>query len=149
MNRNFHVDDTLYVPTINKNLISGHHFIKQNNVILKFHPTYFLVEDRRTGEIQLQGPCENGVYPLPSSSTATPIAFIHERTFVVSWHQRLGHLSSKVINRLISNFSIPISLCSSASTNCHLCAINKAHRLPFHKHGLTSNAPFDLLYSDV
>ncbi|RVW26322.1 Retrovirus-related Pol polyprotein from transposon RE2 [Vitis vinifera] len=76
----------LCVPTINKNLISVHHFTKQNNVILEFHPTYFLVKDRRTGEIFLQGPCENGVYPLPSSPVATPIAFVHERTSVAGWH---------------------------------------------------------------
>ncbi|RVW72763.1 Retrovirus-related Pol polyprotein from transposon RE1 [Vitis vinifera] len=81
-NRKFQVEDTLCVPTINKNLISVHHFTKQNNVILEFHPTYFLVKDRRTGEILLQGPCENGVYPMPSSPAATPIAFVHERTSV-------------------------------------------------------------------
>eukprot|EP00261_Vitis_vinifera_P040499 XP_019081742.1 PREDICTED: uncharacterized protein LOC109124254 [Vitis vinifera] len=81
-NRKFQVEDTLCVPTINKNLISVHHFTKQNNVILEFHPTYFLVKDRRTGEILLQGPCENGVYHLPSSPAATPIAFVHECTSV-------------------------------------------------------------------
>ncbi|RVX07490.1 Retrovirus-related Pol polyprotein from transposon RE1 [Vitis vinifera] len=85
-NRKFQVEDTLCVPTINKNLISVHHFTKQNNVILEFHPTYFLVKDRRTGKILLQGPCENGVYPLPSSPAATPIAFVHERTSVAGWH---------------------------------------------------------------
>ena len=84
-NRKFQVEDTLCVPTINKNFISVHHFTKQNNVILEFHPTYFLVKDRRTGEILLQGPCENGVYPLPSLPVATPIAFVHERTSVAGW----------------------------------------------------------------
>ncbi|RVW14928.1 Retrovirus-related Pol polyprotein from transposon RE2 [Vitis vinifera] len=106
-NRKFQVEDTLCVPTINKNLISVHHYTKQNNVILEFHPTYFLAKDWRTGEILLQGPCENGVYPLPSSPAATPIAFVHERTSAVGWHQRLGHPSFKVVSRLISSFSLP------------------------------------------
>ncbi|KAL6320707.1 hypothetical protein AAG906_008707 [Vitis piasezkii] len=148
-NRKFQVEDTLCVPTINKNLISVHHFTKQNNVILEFHPTYFLVKDRRTGEILLQGPCENGVYPMPSSPAATPIAFVHERTSVAGWHQRLGHPSFKVVTRLISSFSLPTTSCLSGSNNCHSCSINKAHQLPFHKHGLTSTTPFDLLYTDV
>ena len=126
-NRKFQVEDTLCVPTINKNLISVHHFTKQNNVILEFHPTYFLVKDRRTGEILLQGPCENGVYPMPSSPAATPIAFVHERTSVAGWHQRLGHLSFKVVTRLISSFSLPTTSCLSGSNNCHSCSINKAH----------------------
>ncbi|KAJ0015090.1 hypothetical protein Pint_20684 [Pistacia integerrima] len=30
-------------------------------------------QDRRTREILLQGPCEHGVYPLPSSPAATPV----------------------------------------------------------------------------
>ena len=97
----------LCVPTINKNLISVHHYTKQNNVILEFHPTYFLAKDWRTGEILLQGPCENGVYPLPSSPVATPIAFVHERTSVAGWHQRLGHPSFKVVTRLISSSPFP------------------------------------------
>ncbi|KAL6346985.1 hypothetical protein AAG906_012236 [Vitis piasezkii] len=58
-------------------------------------------------EILLQGPCENGVYPLPSSPVATPIAFVHERTSVVGWHQRLGHPSSKVVTRLIISMQLP------------------------------------------
>ncbi|RVX08949.1 Retrovirus-related Pol polyprotein from transposon RE2 [Vitis vinifera] len=148
-NRKFQVEDTLCVPTINKNLISVHHFTKQNNVILEFHPTYFLVKDRRTGEILLQGPCENGVYHLPSSPAATPIAFVHECTSVAGWHQPLGHPSFKVVTRLISSFSLPTTSCLSGSNNCHSCSINKAHQLPFHKHGLTSTTPFDLLYTDV
>jgi len=32
---------------------------------------------------------------------------------------------------------------------CDSCSINKSHRLPFHKHGLTSSAPFDLIHTDV
>ncbi|RVW81354.1 Retrovirus-related Pol polyprotein from transposon RE2 [Vitis vinifera] len=148
-NRKFQVEDTLCVPTINKNLISVHHFTKQNNVILEFHPTYFLVKNRRTGEILLQGPCENGVYPLPSLPTATPIVFVHERTSVAGWHRRLGHPSFKVVTRLISSFFLPTTSCLSGSNNCHSCSTNKAHQLPFHKHGLTSTTPFDLLYTDV
>lgn len=41
----FQIQDTLCVPTINKNLILVHHFTKHNNVFLKFHPTCFLVRD--------------------------------------------------------------------------------------------------------
>lgn len=142
--RNFQVHNTLCVPDINKNLIYVHHFTKQNNVLLEFHPNFFLVKDRRTGEIILQGLCEHGIYPLPSSSAATPVALIHERTSAIGWHQRLGHPSSKVVNIIISCFSLPTSSSDSNSTLCHSCLINKAHQLPFHKHGLTSKAPFDL-----
>ena len=43
-NRVFHLRDTLFVPKIQKNLISVHHFTKHNNVYLEFHPSYFFGE---------------------------------------------------------------------------------------------------------
>jgi histone deacetylase 1/2 len=147
--RNFQVQDPLCVPSINQNLISVHHFTKHNNVFLEFHPSCFFVKDQRTREILLQGPCENGVYPLPHPRASTPIAMVHERTSINGWHQRLGHPSSKVVARMITSFSLPVSNNSSISHFCDSCSINKSHRLPFHKHGLTSSAPFDLIYTDV
>ncbi|KAJ0053514.1 hypothetical protein Pint_01446 [Pistacia integerrima] len=63
--RTFHLNDTLCVPNIRKNLISMHHFTSQNNVLVEFHPLFFLVKDRTTGAIILKGACENGVYTLP------------------------------------------------------------------------------------
>ena len=141
----FQIQDTLNVPTINQNLISVHHFTKHNNVFLEFHPSCFFVKDQRTRETLLQGPCENGVYPLPHLRASTPIAMVHERTSINGWHQRLGHPSSKVVARMITSFSLPISSNSSISHVCDSCSINKSHRLPFHKHGLTSSAPFDLI----
>jgi len=74
---------------------------------------------------------------------------VHERTSINGWHQRLGHPSSKVVARMITSFSLPVSSNSSISHVCDSCSINKSHRLPFHKHGLTSSAPFDLIYTDV
>jgi len=60
-NRVFQLRNTLCVPTIQKNLISVHHFTKHNNVYIEFHPTYFLVKDRITGATLLKGDCEDGV----------------------------------------------------------------------------------------
>jgi len=147
----FQVQDTLCVPTINQNLISVHHFTKHDNVFLEFHPSCFFIKDQQTRETLLQGPCENGVYPLPlpHPHASTPIALVHERTSISGWHKRLGHPSSKVVDRMISSFSLPFSSNSSTSSFCDSCSINKSHRLPFHKHGLTSSVPFDLIYTDV
>ena len=145
----FQVQDTLCVPTINQNLISVHHFTKNNNVFLEFHPSCFFVKDQQTREILLQEPCENGVYPPPHPHASSPITMVHERTSINGWHQRLGHSSLKVVDRMISSFSLLVSSNSSISHFCDSYSINKSHRLPFHKHGLTSSAPFDLIYTDV
>ena len=43
--RTFHLNDTLCVPSICKNLISVHHFTTQNNVFVELHPSFSLVKD--------------------------------------------------------------------------------------------------------
>ena len=63
--RTFHLNDTLCVPNILKNLISVHHFTSQNNVFVEFHPLFFLVKDKITGAVLLKSACENGIYTLP------------------------------------------------------------------------------------
>ncbi|XP_012857175.1 PREDICTED: uncharacterized protein LOC105976483 [Erythranthe guttata] len=56
--------ETLHLPLIHKNLISVHKFTLDNNVIIEFHPFFYLVKDRRTGAMLMRGRCENGVYPV-------------------------------------------------------------------------------------
>ncbi|KAF8377299.1 hypothetical protein HHK36_030674 [Tetracentron sinense] len=147
----FHLRDTLCVPTIKKNLISVHHFTKQNNVFLEFHPSHFFVKDRITGATLLKDECEDGVYPLPETMATVSkpaIAYVHERTAADGWHKRLGHPSSKIVQHLIRTFSLPINK-NGHSSLCVSCSQNKAHRQMFQSHGLNSTAPLQLIYTDV
>lgn len=150
-NRKFYLNDTLCVPTIHKNLVSVHQFTKQNSVYLTFHPDYFLVKDRITGAILLKGACKDGVYPFPEDLPLPSnkiVAYVHNRTTIDGWHKRLGHPASKLVNHLISTFSLPTHKNGHVSP-CTSCSQNKAHRLPFNNHGLTSTAPIELIYTDV
>lgn len=150
-NRIFHLKDTLCVPTIKKNLISVHNFTKHNDVYLEFHPSYFLVKDRITGVTLLKGACEDGVYSLPEKlamASKNITAYVHERTTTDGWHKRLGHPSSKIVNHLIRAFSLPTNKNANKAL-CNTCSQNKAHCQPFHSHGLTSQAPLELIYTDV
>ncbi|KAF5442060.1 hypothetical protein F2P56_037245 [Juglans regia] len=75
--RTFHLNDTLCVPNIKKNLISVHNFTTHNNVFVEFHPLFFLVKDQTTGTVLLKGACENGVYTLPESMPkSVPCLFV-------------------------------------------------------------------------
>ncbi|KAJ0027681.1 hypothetical protein Pint_36319 [Pistacia integerrima] len=150
--RTFQLNDTLCVPSIRKNLISVHHFTTQNRVFIEFHPSYFLVKDQITGAILLKGACENGVYMLPDSlvgSSPQMVANVHERTSIDGWHKRLRHPSHKIVTSLINAFSLPIKKEHQVSPLCTSCSINKAHQQPFHLTSFKSNAPFDLIYTDV
>ncbi|GMY30157.1 CCHC-type integrase [Fagus crenata] len=97
--RTFHLNDTLCVPSIRKNLIFVHHFTTQNNVFIELHPSFFLVKDQIMGAILLKGACENGVYTLSDSLVSSPkmVANVHERTSLDGWHKRLGHPSQKIV----------------------------------------------------
>jgi hypothetical protein len=128
--RIFHFKDTLCVPEIKKKLIYVHHFTKQNNVYLEFHPSYFLVKDRITGATLLKGACEDGVYPLPETMTMASkpaIAYVPERITTDGWHKRLGHPSSKIAQHLIRTFSLLVRKTKENSSLCVSCSHNKAH----------------------
>jgi hypothetical protein len=147
----FHFPDTLCVPYLCKNLIPVHHLTKHNNVFVELHPLYFFVKDKHTGMILLRGTCSNGVYTVPKpmvSSSPKVIAYVHERTSTDGWHKCLDHPSPKIVAHLLKSFSLPVSS-SKLSSLCNSCSINKAHQLPFRPNSLKSQAPLDLVYTDV
>lgn len=149
--KTFYLRDTLYVSNIHKNLISMHHFTKQNNVFVEFHSFYFLVKDQTTGVILLRDACENAVYMFPNSlvtSNSTMVANVHERTSIDGWHKRLGHPSMKLVHRLVNLFSLQLSS-KFLPSSCTSCNINKAHQQPFDLTSLQSSMPLELIYTDV
>jgi hypothetical protein len=83
--------DTLGVPSIQKNLIFMHYFTKVNNVLIEFHPDYFLMKDWFTGATLLQGQSEDGVYSLSTLSTLHKISTNpSQRASQNLWHSHLG-----------------------------------------------------------
>ena len=149
--RTFILCDTLCVPNLSKNLISVHHFTKQNNVV-EFHPFHFFVKYKITGVILLRGACENGVYTFPELMMSPPskmVANVHERTSIDGWHKRLGHPSLRIVQHLVKKLSLPVVKTKNVSSLCSSCSINKAHQQPFHTNSLQSHAPLELIYNDV
>jgi hypothetical protein len=54
-----------------------HKLSPDNNVFFKFHPWYFLIKDRQTRSLLLEGKCEYGLYPLkPSDLKSLHQAFV-------------------------------------------------------------------------
>jgi len=96
----FLLTDTLCIPSIQKNLIYVHYFTKVNNVLIEFHPNYFLIKDRFTGTTMLQGRCEDAVYSLSTLSTlhkifANPSQWASQNL----WHCCLGYPSKQIISQ--------------------------------------------------
>ena len=59
------------------------------------------------------------------------------------WHSRLAHLSLNKVKGLLSNGSL------GNISDCFGCKLGKQHAIPFKKSFTVTNAPFDLIHSDI
>jgi hypothetical protein len=64
--RDLSLNNILYVPQANKNLVSVHHFTQDNHIFLELHPWHFLIMDRATRRTLHHGKVEGGLYLLKS-----------------------------------------------------------------------------------
>lgn len=84
------------------------------------------------------------------TSSCGTITVSGPKTTLHSWHSRLGHLSSLILNTLISKFSLPVASSSiSKHLSCSDCLINKSHKLPFSQTSIVSERLLQYVYTDV
>jgi hypothetical protein len=84
--------DILYVPNINKNLLSVSKLAADNNIFVEFDENCCFVKDKLTGKVILKGLLKDGLYQL-SGTKKNPSAYVSVKE---SWHRRLGHPNNKV-----------------------------------------------------
>jgi len=137
--------ETLYVPSVNNNLLSVAKLCKDNNVLIEFHPLFCLVKDRTTGVVLFRGTNEGDVYCL--SKTPNPVLNSANKSVIPMWHCRLGHTAFPITRYVLNLLDIPNK--SANQSLCVSCACSKSHKLPFAKSTLTSNQPLDIIYTDV
>lgn len=150
--RPFFLDNVLYVPSLDKNLLSVFQLCYTNGVSVTFTPTYFQVRDLNTGVLRLEGKPKNGTYEWPQlrTSTAPSLAFASvTKTSLSDWHSRLGHPALSILQTIISKFDLPTSSKSISNKPCYACSINKMHKLPFKNSTLVSTHPLHVVFSDV
>jgi hypothetical protein len=144
------LNNVLHVPKISKHLLSVHKLSRDNNVFFEFHPWYFLIKDRATRNLLLEGKCESGLYPLkPSDVEFIKQAFISYSACPDQWHARFGHPSSQVVRSLLSLHNLPCLQKSSMLSVCDACQLAKSHQLPYNNFIHRSTSPFELTFSDV
>ncbi|KAJ0981423.1 hypothetical protein J5N97_009678 [Dioscorea zingiberensis] len=149
-NRSLKLQNILHVPSAHRNLISVHRLTSDNNVYLEFHPNYFLVKDRATKKLLLQGKCEKGLYPLmTSSSVLSKTAFTGVKVPQDLWHCRLGHPSSAIVDRVIHSNDLPVISNKGIPHVCNVCQEAKSHQLPFSISNKVSSSPLDPIFTDV
>jgi histone deacetylase 1/2 len=140
----------LHVPSTKKNLVSVHRLASDNNVYLEFHPEFFLIKDRDMRSTLLRGPCRRGMYPLPSTpaSSSKQACGVNKVPFD-RWHRRLGHPSSRIVEKVIRNHKLQCVFGSNKDAVCDACQRGKSHQLSYPVSTSVSSQPLELIFSDV
>lgn len=69
------------------------------------------------------------------------------RTSIHGWHKRLAHSHEPLLRRILSTFQLLDSL-NKFSHVCDACKLGKSHHYPLPTSHITSQKPFDLIYSE-
>ncbi|MBW0534400.1 hypothetical protein O181_074115 [Austropuccinia psidii MF-1] len=117
-NQSLHLENSLFVPRLNCNLVSLL-ALSQKKVVINRENEHFALETDNFGTIK--GKITNNLmrveYSIPenhlTASASNP------------WHERLGHPGNQAIRRM----GLPI-----INSTCSTCDLNKMHMLPFDKH---------------
>jgi hypothetical protein len=139
--------DILYVPRSNKNLVSIHRLTSDNSIFIELHPTFFLINDRKTRTILLRGQCIGGLYPLPMA--AIKEVCCARRSSINVWHSRLGHPSFHLVKEVVRKNNLLCSQESIIGTVCDACQQAKSHQLPYPISTSISEFPLQSVHTDV
>ena len=128
-----------------KNLVSVRQFTTDNCVSVSFDPFGFSVKDLKTGALLQRCDSVGDLYPCTPTQMASDSALT--TVSLPTWHRRLGHPGSSILQFLHSRRFI------SSSTNklsiCHACQLGKHCRLSFSSSLSKTSRVFELIHSDL
>ncbi|KAF7132885.1 hypothetical protein RHSIM_Rhsim09G0014100 [Rhododendron simsii] len=138
------LDEVLKVPQFQVNLLSVSKLTRALKCIVIFFPDFCVVQDAATRKMIGLGKQHNGLYYLAHDQN--PVLTYNIRKHSNLWHQRLGHPSSgplQVLTKLDSEIYF------DSKHVCEICPLAKQTRLAFPSSSISSQAPFDLIHSDI
>ncbi|MBW0489289.1 hypothetical protein O181_029004 [Austropuccinia psidii MF-1] len=123
----------LTFPNLNCNLVSLLKLFDKELIINRHEDSFSLTTE---GKVLLHGKIENNLmkvdYHLPTANRTVLNDY--------PWNERLRHVGESVIKSMGL---------SSTATACKVCALNKAHRLPFKDHFEPAHLPLDCVHIDL
>nr|GMC64224.1 uncharacterized protein LOC112942063 [Ipomoea batatas] len=147
----FHLGNLLHVPSLKSHRLSVYRFPKDKNGTLVFNPSEFQILDNKTHRVRYRGPCEHGLYMLPSNYQVTPELSPSLRSAVVisqDWHRRLGHPSLQVTNNLLSSLGSSLSDTKYAGELIHRAGVDSPTTTPTPINPNTSTNDADTPFSN-
>ncbi|PKU65522.1 Retrovirus-related Pol polyprotein from transposon TNT 1-94 [Dendrobium catenatum] len=146
--RKLKLSQIFHSPQLRFNLLSISKLTRDNDISITFNPAGFVFKDLKTQQILLQGPCNNGLYPIQTAALSIPTqALAATSTDANLWHQRLGHPNDRVLQKL-SNSIIHCRF-NKFHISCSSCKESKSHKLVFDKSVSRRNSILDLIHSDI
>ncbi|KAL4379256.1 hypothetical protein GQ457_02G035690 [Hibiscus cannabinus] len=144
LSADFLLKDVLYVPDFRFNLLAVSCLLQDSDLTILFSKSHCLIQD--LCQVTGKGEFYRGLYllHLPKDSTKLPCS--HDSVALVSWHHRLGHPSSNVLQLLKT--VLPSDHCNKDGV-CTICPLAKQKNLPFPVSVTCTKVPFELVHCDV
>jgi hypothetical protein len=154
-NSSFKLQNILHCPQASANLLSIQKFCLDNCCYFILTSSHYFVKDLKTHALLLEGKSEHGLYPIRFGgklhrTSKTFTALLGIRTTSLMWHFRLGHPSLDIVNRVVKDKHLPVSVFDFNNTSaCNSCQLGKSKRQPFNNSTRISLQPLDLIHSDI
>jgi hypothetical protein len=107
--RELHLKNVLHVPQATKSLIAVSKLASDNDAFVEYHPHFFIIKDRATKRVLLQGRCHRGLYPIPRGSSIRKQAFGAVKPSSTRWHDRPGHPSGVIVQQVLNKNKLEFS----------------------------------------
>lgn len=136
---NITLEDVLYVPALNGNLLSVGRIEERGLQVTFAAGKAFVSKDN--GEVVLTATKQGRLYTVKEAEVSSRLAKAKDTSL---WHRRLGHLHQDAVR----------SLCGTGKDHmedhCDVCRLGKLRRKSFPKGEATrAKAPLELIHSDV
>lgn len=167
---NLVLTNTFYIPDFKYNLISVHKLTMANHLNCTFLPTHCVMQEPTSDKVLATGKLEGNLYTLKmfrkptgkihqakvsftcleslsnSSQLNSALAGQSQINSFKLKHQRLGHVSAKVLQKIKC---VPFVFNSTDMDPCIVCHTSKQHRLPFSRSIVTASNIFYLIHANI
>lgn len=124
------LNDVLVCPSVQKPLLSVSKLCEDYPCGVFFDANKACILDLQTMKVLTQGPRRNGLYVLENQDYKVFYSTRQQAADVFTWHHRLGHASSSVLQQLQNSSAISLNK-SLSSLVCEPCQMAKRMNLPF------------------
>lgn len=140
------LENVLYVPDLRRNLFSEGAVTRRGYVIMKSNEKALIMKNNVV--VMMAHLTGNNLYELDVKTVKQENCNIVQ-TDIKVWHERLGHLNIKELQKMSKNGVIPCALNGNQDFICEACQYGKQARRPFLKSARDPIQPGEIVYSDV